>query len=437
MNNKFWLSAMLATVFAAFVGITTIEPASACGGFFCQNSPIDQNAERIIFTQNSDGSTSALIQIQYTGSAENFSWILPIKDPIGVDDVEVPEDAMAAFTELEIATDVVFIPPELPDCVVPPPMASFAAPMAASPGGVEVFASGEVGPYGFDVIGSEEPDALMTWLRENNYMVTQEMEPLINIYVEEKFVFLAMKLKPDQGSQDVQPVKITYPGSYPMIPLRLTAVAANPNMAVMLWVYADTQATPVNYAKLEIKNNELVFFGFGGGNNYRQLIAQKADEFGGHGFITEFAAPTQELSVRHPLLQELQAGHAYVTRLNTVISPDEMTVDPMFNFDPQLADVSRVRDLTGMRGVYDCEPSSFLSNIPVLGNIVSNSGGNGSGNAPVSAVRSTNEAAASDQQTSTSDNTLVTGIVVGAATVVVLAGLVYFGVFMGRRSKEQ
>ena len=75
---------------------------------------------------------------------------------------------------------------------------------------VEVFASGEVGPYGFDVVGSEDPDDLVIWLRENNYRVTEAMEPLIDLYVEEGFVFLAMKLRPGQGVQDVEPVKVTY-----------------------------------------------------------------------------------------------------------------------------------------------------------------------------------------------------------------------------------
>ena len=68
------------------------------------------------------------------------------------------------------------------------------------------------------------------------------MEPLIDLYVEEEFVFLAMKLRPDKGAQDVEPVKVTYPSERPMIPLRLTAVAANPDMAVMVWIYADRQA---------------------------------------------------------------------------------------------------------------------------------------------------------------------------------------------------
>ena len=66
------------------------------------------------------------------------------------------------------------------------------------------------------------------------------MEPLIDVYVDEQFVFLAMKLRPDQGAQDVEPVKVTYPSERPMIPLRLTAVAANPDMAVMVWIYGRT-----------------------------------------------------------------------------------------------------------------------------------------------------------------------------------------------------
>ncbi len=340
------------------------ESVQACGGFFCQNTPVDQNAERIIFTQNRDGTISAYIQIQYTGWAPDFSWILPLPSAIGAEDVEVPEDAMAAFLELEVATDPVFIPPEFPECAA---RAMAAMPMAESVGNgrsVEVFASGEVGPYGFDVIGSEDPEALISWLREHEYRVTEEMEPLINLYVEEEFVFLAMRLLPESDVADVQPVKVTYESERPMIPLRLTAVAANPDMAVMVWVYAEKQAVPVNYASMEIANEDLTFFSFGG-NNYRQLMGEVADEFGGQAFITEFAAPSRELTVVHPLLQALAERYPYVTRLNTVISPEEMTVDPVFDFDPQRKDVSNVRDLSNMTGLFDCEREATGINLPL------------------------------------------------------------------------
>ena len=111
----------------------------------------------------------------------------------------------------------------------------------------------------------------------------------------------------------------------------------------------------MNYAKMNIANDELTFFGRGQGNDYRWLMGTKADEYGGQAFITEYAAPTRELRVTHPLLQQLAQRFAYVTRLNTVISPEEMTVDPVFDYNPQLKDVSNVRDLSGMTGLYSCE----------------------------------------------------------------------------------
>lgn len=349
------LLGLLALAVIGVGGLLSAPSVSACGGFFCIDIPVDQNAERIIFTQNDDGTVSAYVQIEYTGAAPDFSWILPLPDAIGAEDVEVPEAAMAAFQELEVATDPVFLLPPLPDCPIPPVGAVTA--VTAMPETVEVFASGEVGPYAFDVVGSEDPDALITWLRDNSYRVTEPMEPLIDVYVEEGFAFLAMKLRPDVGVQDVEPVKVTYPSEAPMIPLRLTAVAANPDMAVMVWIYAEEQAAPANYATMTIPDEELVFSRLGNANNYRSVMSRKANEHAGQAFVTEYAGPTAGLAVGHPLLQELALRYPYLTRLNTVISPEEMTVDPVFRYDGTLADVSNVRDLSNQR--LDCRLGAY------------------------------------------------------------------------------
>lgn len=377
MRRKGWL----VLLWAFLLGVVGVQDAAACGGLFCQNIPVDQNAERIIFTDNGDGTISAYIQIQYTGSAPDFSWILPLPTPITGEDLEVPEDGMAAFTELETLTNPIFIPPVFPDCamVAMDEMADSAVPSSA--GGVDVFASGEVGPFGFDVIGSEDPAALITWLRTNNYTVQEQMEPLINVYVEEKFVFLAMKLLPDSAVQDIQPIKVTYPSEKPMIPLRLTAVAATPDMAVLVWFYGSSQYVPENYTHMEVEDEDLTFFTFGG-NDYRALMGRTADENNGQAFVTEYAAPTGQLAVTHPILQEFGQKHAYLTRLNTVISPEEMTVDPVFKTDAGRADVSNIHDLSGMKGLYDCERADSSSG---LFPFISGSGNDqGSGSGPAS-----------------------------------------------------
>ena len=115
-TNKRFLLLFMALALALTLSLSAVVPAHACGGIFCQNTPVDQNAERIIFSQNRDGTITALIQIQYTGSAPDFSWILPLPAPIGEEDLAVPETATNAFLELELATNPVFIPPPLPEC---------------------------------------------------------------------------------------------------------------------------------------------------------------------------------------------------------------------------------------------------------------------------------------------------------------------------------
>ena len=488
LPTRWWAVGLLAVVAAIVAVLASTQPAWACGGFFCTTTPVDQNAERIIFTQNGDGTVSAYVQIEFTGSAPDFSWILPLPEAIDAESVQVPEDAMAAFTELEVATDPVFIPPDLPECVLRERIVEVERVVARS--AVEVFASGEVGPYGFDVVGSEDPDALVTWLRENGYLVTEAMEPLIDVYVDEEFVFLAMKLRPDKGAQDVEPVKVTYPSERPMIPLRLTAVAANPDMAVMVWIYADRQAVPVNYASMDIANDELTFFGWGQSNNYRRLMGEKADEYGGQAFITEYAAPTRELRVTHPLLQQLAQRFPYLTRLNTVISPQEMTVDPVFDYDPQLKDVSNVRDLKGMTGLYRCErdelrraaqmalqkestrtPVASVETASAVASTDDKSGtarptqASGTGTPSVekaetvvsavstddqrgdsspteapetiaSPVSARDDVAVSSEEDELSVGTLVTGIAVGLVGALVLGGAVYLGARMGRWRRE-
>ncbi len=218
---------------------------------------------------------------------------------------------------------------------------------------VEVFSSGEVGPFSFDVIGSDEPTALIRWLRTNSYQVDQVMESLINAYVEEGFSFIAMRLIEGETADSIKPIEITYPGEKPMIPLRLASVAANNNMPIYTWIFAEAQAVPENYEHMHIATEEITFSRFGG-NDYQLLIQDRADALGGRAFMTEFAAPVQSLEISNLYLQNLVSDQKYLTRLTTYISPNEMTVDPVFKIE-QRPDVPNIRDATNMTGLYICE----------------------------------------------------------------------------------
>src|SRR5688572_8635184 len=78
--------------------------ASACGGFFCsQAQGVNQAAERIVFANNGDGTVTAVIEIQYQGPADEFSWLLPISSVPQGDQIAV--GSSLSFQRLQQATN--------------------------------------------------------------------------------------------------------------------------------------------------------------------------------------------------------------------------------------------------------------------------------------------------------------------------------------------
>lgn len=181
------------------------------------------------------------------------------------------------------------------------------------------------------------------------------MEPIIDIYVEQEMAFIAMRLLGGQTAESIQPIEITYPGTVPSIPIQLTAVAAQPEMPIWVWLFGDDRAVPTNFGEMEIATEEITFFPFGG-NDYNFLIQMRANAFdNGHAFITEYAQPVAPSDFDHPWLQAQSETAPYLTRLNTYLDPAEMTADPTFGFDASRGDVSNVRDARDLEGLYSCE----------------------------------------------------------------------------------
>jgi hypothetical protein len=286
---------------------------------------------------------------------------------------------------------------------------SNAAPVLAPPAaGVTVFSQGDVGPFNFAVIGSDDPKAMVGWLRENKYQITEAMEPFIDVYIKEKMVFLAMKLQPKKEVKDIVPIKMTYKSTKPMIPLRLTAVAANPNMVVLTWILSKQQAEPENYAVVKVPDDDIVFTAFGG-SNYAQLSAQELAKQKGRAFITEYAGPAMRFSVQDVNLRALLSRYPYMTRVYTRISPEDMTIDPVFKFNASLPAVSNVHDLSkDANRIWDCNTMTNRYAGPV--------------EAAVSAATN-------------NYNPIIIAIYIAGGCITLALGLVGVGVFFGLRRR--
>lgn len=344
MNIR-WLVAPL----IALVIVLTVSPgvAGACGGFFCSTVPVDQAGERIIFTMD-ENTITTYVQINYVGRAEDFAWVLPVPAVPQLDTAE-----MTMFRDLDRLTTPVYIAPRAPDCLRRP-MPAMAAPAARQESSTTVLASGEVGPFGYHVVTSPDPMDMVTWLRDNGYQITDEMIPLVKLYTDDGLLFLAMRLKQDQNASDIVPVKLTYESRLPTVPLRLTAVAATPDMPVTVWVFARDQVQSLNYTPITIADSEVRFSPFGG-NDYRQVVSQSVDQAGGRAFVTELAQPTSMIRPpSDPAVSLLFMQYPYLTRLFTRISADEMTIDPSFDMVPGLPNVSNVHDLSDKPAPWNC-----------------------------------------------------------------------------------
>lgn len=340
--RKLWA----ATVMTAAALTTAPRPVEACGGFFCGRQPVDQTAERILFATNQDGSVTMVTQIQYAGAAPDFAWVVPLGEVPAVDSLAVfPQ---LALTALDAATGPQFQWPDDPSCY--PPVLDAAAgggsPPAADDGDVTVHIREEVGPYDVAVIESTDPTALVDWLRRNNFRVNDAMTPYIRIYTSEGMKFLALRLQPDAEVSDIQPFRFTLPSGSPSIPIRLTAIAAEPEMGITVMVLGDRRYGPANWPDIEIDDNQIVWRPneWPMQTNWTALVARGVDEAGGRGFVTEMSGPTTNIAeqVRNTMssdeaqvaardaLLPLLESNATITRLYTRLSPEEMTVDPVF-----------------------------------------------------------------------------------------------------------
>ncbi len=344
----------------------------ACGGLFSVEGAIDQNAERIIFMVNGDGTLTTIVGINYVGEAEEFSWILPVPSPPELDVAET-----TSLNLLDVRTQVGIREPDF-DCGMRMP--NFYAGRGGSGGGPSV-TEGEVGPYEYAIIGSDDPHEMVNWLKDNDYRITDDMEPLIDVYVQAGMYFLAMRLQQDATVDDIQPIRMTYEADQPMVPIRLAAVAAVEDMPVIIWIFGDTQYIPQNYtfrtidfATFQNTRNVRVtgyypeFYDYDPNEEYRQRRDALQDEYAGQVFITEYAQPSANLLINpvgnegwhygfnltdaeytaineDALLNELVANYPYVTRLYAQLSPAQMTVDPIFMPTSTATDVDNLVDL--------------------------------------------------------------------------------------------
>jgi len=322
-----------ALLFAVLCMLLTPLSAAACGGMFSADSYTEQSAERLIFALN-PGRVTLYEQIHYTGSPKDFAWVLPVPalPTVGTAPINL-------FQDLDQQTAPRFFTPSIPSCDFNG--GTGAAAPAQRSGSVNVYGSGSVGPYNYNVIGSGDPLALVRWLTDHHYRIPAESQAEMQPYIAAHMFFLAMRLRGSAGIQDMTPVRITYanPGSSVTIPLRMATPMGKEPLSVQVWIFAKSRYVPQNYQTLQLDYNRLAT------TAYPVLVNQAVSEAGGHGFVAEYAQPTSNLSANDQELATLKQSYSYLTRLYTNISPAQIDLDPSFVAQTGLPNVSSFHEI--------------------------------------------------------------------------------------------
>ncbi len=293
MRKTHCLLGMTLLGFAAF----TPQVAQACGCFAAPTpaQPVVQAGERIVFGYE-DGTVTAHIQIQYQGDASDFAWMLPMP---AVPEFRLGSEALFDALEATTAPQFLLQPQAGEGCDsggfgCGGEDAALAVADERNGGGQSSVAvlQSSAGPYEYAVVRADAKEPMFDWLRENGYFVPAASDASFDPYIRPNAFFLALKLKADATTGDLQPIVVEYDSDFPMVPIVLTSMGAVPDMGVLVWVLGSARAIPHNYQHVQI-NEEYIDWS-NQAANYAEVVSRAIDEAEGHhAFVTEYAGTSE------------------------------------------------------------------------------------------------------------------------------------------------
>lgn len=317
MKNVRKLTSIVAMVSLLLSGNAALfsNNALACGGCFSppgvqSSQQILQDAERVFFHYDpGTHKTIVWVEVKYSGLAKDFGWVLPLpakpKVAVGTSWVFDQFDTRHAPQFSTTVSD------KDENCrnwqlychgsqsgsssggssssggFGGSADAGSGAPSERDDGAVKVLEKDVAGPYDYEIIAASEAKPLLEWLNKNNYKTPDSALPILESHIKKGDVFVALKLQNGAGANEVRPIVLEMDDADPCVPLRLTAIAASDDMAVVVTLAGEGRAIPKNH--MQVQPNLARVNWFANANNYQQIVSEAIDEAAGRAFVTEFS----------------------------------------------------------------------------------------------------------------------------------------------------
>jgi hypothetical protein len=280
---------ILFTVFGLATG-----NALACGGCFHVPS-VDSvvTGHRMAFAV-SEGRTVLWDQIKYSGDPGDFGWVLPVAPGATI---ELSTDAW--FEALETATSARVSPPQLVcaqnrssgGCLGSSSEGSSVVPQGGisdlSGPSVTVLHADSLGPFDMVTLRATDSGALRAWLSSHDYSIQEDVDPIIDAYIDEKMDFIALRLK---GNQPMQPVRVITPSGDAVLPLRMVMAGTGSSVDIVLYAIGEQRLGLADLTETKLDLTTLTYDYAAAATNYETARQNALAENLGASFLTTFAA---------------------------------------------------------------------------------------------------------------------------------------------------
>jgi len=336
MRKDIILSAVVVCAVGALVG--RIHDAQACGGCFHPETQTPEQASVITSHRMalSISTTQTVLwdQVEYAGSPAEFAWVLPIKPGAYL---EVASDAW--FETLDAATTVQVNAPQLA-CPTPDYGGMSCGPGYAAgcssddtagadmggadlrpppPDPVTVVHQGSVGPYETVTLHSDVQGALADWLQQNGFRIDEQVQPIIDAYASNGFDFIALRLLPQAGVQQMKPVRVVQPGAVPTLPLRMVAAGTGATVQLTLFVIGESRWATQSFPGAVVDPQSVSWDFLGQRSTYAELRDTALAQENGRVWLTSYSQKGALLShIENPVIggaTQYIAGAAVTTTI--------------------------------------------------------------------------------------------------------------------------
>lgn len=312
---------------------------------YMEEMSVSSDAQKALIVWDKKRETLHL-QSSFKGPATDFAWVIPVPAR-----PEVKRSDWRLFEMFEELTrpvvKVTVVSRRVGSATTDQPDIAATEELPAEVRQLESF---DIRELHIDVVEANDAGGFVRWLRDNEYSVGKETEPILEGYVAKGFYFVVSKINRESlwakvkgmtkiVSGGLTPLAITFDAEKPFYPLAISAISSAPENELLLLTLAPQRLEPMEFGCTELNNADIehaLFYA-------RPLIDRRA--FAGPIDLAEAVKAAQQRLARPGLVVECAAkmvrprgrykkslsphkfsagGGVYITRFHGILRPAEM-----------------------------------------------------------------------------------------------------------------